>query len=252
MTKSILLLNFCLLINIAFAQNERSIARNGNKNYNNGLFSESEVDYRKSISRDKSFEEAQFNLSDALFKQERYDESINTLNSLISKTKDSSIKADSYYNLGNNFLQQQKIEEAVEAYKNCLRINPSDEEARYNLSKAISILDNQQQEKNNQDSESDQENNDQQESQDSGETDSPEDEEDKKDNDSQNQNNNSESSDNTEEQTENNSEQLSGEDLSKQEMERILDALEREEQKVQEDVKKMKAKSSSKKVEKDW
>ena len=54
------------------------------------------------------------------------------------------------------------------------------------------------------------------------------------------------------EQTENNSEQLSGEDLSKQEMERILDALEREEQKVQEDVKKMKAKSSNKKVEKDW
>ena len=45
---------------------------------------------------------------------------------------------------------------------------------------------------------------------------------------------------------------LSGEDLSKQEMERILDALEREEQKVQEDVKKMKAKSSNKKVEKDW
>ena len=79
-----------MLINIAFAQNERSIARSGNKNYNNGLFSESEVDYRKSISKDKLFEEAQFNLSDALFKQERYDESINVLNNLIKILEDSS------------------------------------------------------------------------------------------------------------------------------------------------------------------
>ena len=142
--RSILWLFF--LIHICFAQNERSIARDGNKNYAKGLFSDSEINYKKSLSKNKDFEEVQFNLADALFRQDRYDESINILNDLISDTKNTSLKSESYYNLGNNFLQKQELENAIDAYKNCLRLNPSDEEARYNLAKTISLM--QQQEEN--------------------------------------------------------------------------------------------------------
>ena len=235
MMRSILLLCISLILNnVSLSQSERDIARNGNKNYQKGLFAESEVNYRKSLSKNHLFEEAQFNLSDALFKQERYDESINILKNLINTTKDSDIKADSHYNLGNNYLQQQKLTEAIDAYKDCLRINPMDEEARYNLSKAMSILDNQEQKPEEQENDDNSEQNDNEEDQNSGETDSPENE----DNDSDSQNNNSESQNNSDQQKEEGDEQnLNNENLSKQEMERILDALEREEEKVQEEMK---------------
>ena len=181
---------FLILCHFSLSQNARDIARDGNKNYEKGLFTDSEVDYRKSLSKNKSFEEVQFNLSDALFKQERYDESINVLNNLINTTNDSDLKADSYYNLGNNYLQQQKFNEAIDSYKNCLRINSSDEEARYNLSKAMSILDNQQQQKENENNEDNSEQNEDQENQNSGETDSQEeDDQNKEDNSNSNKNN---------------------------------------------------------------
>ena len=251
MIRYILLFSSIIFCNVSFSQSARDIARDGNKNYEKGLFADSEVDYRKSLSENKLFEEAQFNLSDALFKQERYDESINVLNNLINTTQNKEIKADSYYNLGNNFLQQQKITEAIDSYKDCLRINPSDEEARYNLSKAMSILDNQQQQEDNK-NEDNSEKNEEEKDQNSGETDSPEKENEQKDNDSDSQNNNADSDDNNNEQEQSSQENLSNEDLSRQEMERILDALERQEEKVQEEIKKIKAKGSNKKVEKDW
>ena len=230
--KRILVLLMCFFMHFCFSQNERSMVRDGNKNYNKGLFSESEIDYRKSLSKKRGFEEAQFNLSDALFKQERYDESVDILNNLISTTSNQDLKSESYYNLGNNFLQQQNLEEAVESYKNCLRINPSDEQARYNLSKAMSLMQQQDQDE-------------QQQEQNSGETDSSDNEQD----DAQNEN-----SDQNKESDDNNRELPSDKDknFSKEEMERILDALEREEQKVQEEMQKKKQKSKQKILEKDW
>tara|TARA_B100001250_G_scaffold375352_1_gene362869 strand:+ start:8653 stop:9408 length:756 start_codon:yes stop_codon:yes gene_type:complete len=251
MIRYILLLSCLILYNVSFSQSSRDIARDGNKNYERGLFADSEVDYRKSLSENKLFEEAQFNLSDALFKQERYDESINLLTNLINTTQNTEIKADSYYNLGNNFLQQKKITEAIDSYKDCLRINPSDEEARYNLSKAMSILDNQEQQEDNE-NEDNSEQNEEEKDQNSGETDSPEEDDQEKDNDSDGQEKDNNSDDNNNEQEQSNQENLSNEDLSRQEMERILDALEREEEKVQEEIKKHKLKGGDQKVEKDW
>lgn len=242
-----ILLCFFFLIYFGFAQNERSMVRDGNKNYNKGLFSDSEINYRKSLSQKKGFEEAQFNLSDALFKQERYDESIELLNNLISETQNNSLKAESYYNLGNNLLQQQKLEEAIDAYKNSLRINPADEEARYNLSKAISLMQQQknQNEQEQDDNNQEQDDNQEEKDQNSGETDSEEEDE----NESKDKNNNS---DQESEQDESRSNDTQQGELSRDEIERILDALEREEQKTQEDVQKMQQTSKKKLLEKDW
>ena len=252
MNRYLLLLMLYFLFSISFAQKERDVARMGNKNYEKGLFSESEVAYKKALSKNAKFEQAQFNLSDALFKQERYDESISILNNLISNTEDAGIKSDSYYNLGNNFLQQQKLEEAAKSYKNCLRLNPSDEEARYNLAKTLSLLNKEQQQENNQSQEDNQEDNQEKQDQNSGETDSQEDENNQNDANPNNQGNEQGREGDENQENQNKESDLSGEDLSRQEMERILDALEREEQKVQEEMKKMKVKSKTRTIEKDW
>ena len=248
------------LMHVCFAQNERSIVRDGNKNYDKGLFSDSEINYRKSLSKNKGFEEAQFNLADALFKQDRYDESINVLNNLISETNNTNLKSEAYYNLGNNLLQKQQMENAVDAYKNCLRLNPSDEEARYNLSKVMSLMQQQEQNEEQQEqNEEQQEQNEEQENQNSGETsDQNQEEEDQSSGETSDQSddkNDSSSSNDSEEDQENKSKEpneSSSEELSREDIERILDALEREEQRVQSEMQKSKQNSKQKLLEKDW
>ncbi|HET6991741.1 MAG TPA: tetratricopeptide repeat protein, partial [Bacteroidia bacterium] len=44
------------------------------------------------------------------------------------------------HNLGNSMLQQQKYQESINAYKQALKLKPNDEETRYNLAYAQSKL----------------------------------------------------------------------------------------------------------------
>lgn len=53
-------------------------------------------------------------------------------------------KARLNHNLGNAYLQQKNYQKAIEAYKNSLRTNPSDEKTRYNLALAMQKQKNQQ------------------------------------------------------------------------------------------------------------
>jgi len=243
----------CFLFSIASAQNERGIARKANKYYLDSLFLDSEVLYRKSLSKNNEFSEAKFNLADALFKQDRYDESISLLKDVVNTTHDSLLKAESYYNMGNNFLKQQKIEEAIDSYKNSLLINPDDEEARYNLSKSMSLLN--QENKNNEDE--NQKDEDEKESQESGQTDGEE--QDEKDQSQQEkENNESSAGNNSNESSQDNQQEdaLDGQgekdELSKEDMKRILEALDREEKKVQEKMKKVNLSNKKQNSEKDW
>ena len=67
------------IVSPSVSQNERKMAREGNSSYDDGNFSDAEIYYRKSLSKVKEFDEVKFNLSDALFKQDRYDESNTTI-----------------------------------------------------------------------------------------------------------------------------------------------------------------------------
>lgn len=236
---------------VTYSQSERKYIRDGNKNFSDSSFVKSEINYKKSLEINPDYDAAIFNLSNSLQKQKRFDESEEYLKKIIGNSNDSSIISDSYYNLGNNMLQQQKINEAIDAYKNCLRINPEDEEARYNLTKSLSLLN---QNNNNSDESQDKNNDsdDKKENQDSGQTDG----DNKKENEEQNDADNK-SSDSDEKKSENDSEQSSQPSnekqntLSKDEIKRMLEALDREEKKVQDKMKKINA-SQPKKLEKDW
>ena len=46
-------------------------------------------------------------------------------------------KAKAWYNKGAVLSRQKKLEESIEAYKNTLRLDPNDKEARENLQKAL-------------------------------------------------------------------------------------------------------------------
>ena len=77
----------------------------------------------------------------------------------IGSTEDRALKSSAWHNLGNLSLQQSELSPAIQAYKQALRENPENEEARYNLAYAMRLA--QQQQDQNQDQQQDQDQQDQ-------------------------------------------------------------------------------------------
>lgn len=140
------------------AQNEKPLVREGNSQYKKGNFSEAELKYRKSLEKNKNSAEGSFNLGDALYKQKKYDEAAGAFHNLSSANKDKDLQAKTFYNLGNSYMQADKYEESANAYKQALRMNPKDEDARYNLAYALQKLRQQQQQQKDKDKKDDKKN----------------------------------------------------------------------------------------------
>lgn len=125
----------------AVAQKERGDIRSGNKNFEKGDFSSAEVDYKRALSKEQSSLPAYFNLGGAVYKQNRYEEAEKLYKSISEMPLDSVIRAQSIYNQGNAQISSrqaspQKLDEAIESYKQSLRLNPNDMDAKFNLAYA--------------------------------------------------------------------------------------------------------------------
>ena len=131
---------------LIYAQESQKLLRSGNKLYNNGKFKEAEIDYRKSFEKNKDYYKGMFNLGDALYKQNNYTESANVFK-LLSQNNDldKTVKSKAFHNLGNSLLQDKKYEESINAYKNALKLKPNDTDTKYNLAYAQKKLIQQQQ-----------------------------------------------------------------------------------------------------------
>jgi len=92
-----------------------------------------------------------FNKSTALAKQQNYDEALRYLEKTINNERtDKTLKSEAHYNMGNILVEQQKYSDAIEHYKNALKINPNHLNAKYNLTYALNMLQQQQQQQQNQ------------------------------------------------------------------------------------------------------
>ena len=130
---------FVILLNtvVVFAQHPNGKIRKGNTAYKDSSYSDAEQLYREALMKDQSSYEASFNMADAIYKQERYSEANSLFKALSEKTDDKIKKSESYHNLGNSLLKEQKLDEAIEAYKNALRNNPKDLDTKHNLAYAM-------------------------------------------------------------------------------------------------------------------
>lgn len=131
---------------------ERRDIRSGNKLYEKGDYTEAEVAYRRALEKNAESYEANFNLADALYKQKRYDEAAQMNAQLAADSAYMENAAAAYFNQGNALFQQRKLEKALEAYKNCMRLDPNDQQAKFNYAYTKKLLekDNQNQQQNNQ------------------------------------------------------------------------------------------------------
>ena len=145
----------------------------GNQAYKNGDFNKSSSNYEKSLSEDKKNLAAFYNSGNASYMSGDFESARESFNSFISKTNNIDDKSKAHYNIGNSFLTEYAkeakekgqapssdiLKNAVKEYQQSLRFNPNDKDARYNLSYAMKLLQNQEkQEQENKDQNKDQEN----------------------------------------------------------------------------------------------
>ncbi len=131
----------------ASGQTVRSHVASGNEAYGKAKYADAEADYIKALAKDTSSREAQFNLGNAYYKQQRSDEAQRMYSHRIAASKAPADKEMGYYNLGNTLFKSNKLEESIESYKRSLRLDPSDEDARYNYLLARDRLKKQQDQK---------------------------------------------------------------------------------------------------------
>ena len=227
----------------ALAQKENKYIRSGNDNYEEESFKDAEVDYMKALEKNPESVKSQYNLGGALYKQENFEDASKLYNNLASLENKNISKADSYYNLGNTLLKAQKFPESIEAYKNALRLDPGDMDAKYNMEYAKKMLKDQQEKEQNQDQNQDQDKKDE-EKKDQEKQDQEQQEQDQKD-----QQQDQQQQDQNQQQQQ---QQPQSQQISKQDAERMLEALKNDENKTLEKVKLQKGKGKGKKVEKDW
>lgn len=131
---------YILLILLVFAsvtqmqaQADRQFIRNGNKLYRQQNYAKAETEYRKALSKNARNTQAMYNLGCALMMQQKDSAAIVQLQNAGRSEQSPRRKAMAYHNIGVICQGHQMYGEAIEAYKESLRNNPSDNETRYNL-----------------------------------------------------------------------------------------------------------------------
>lgn len=131
---------YILLILLVFAsvtqmqaQADRQFIRNGNKLYRQQNYARAETEYRKALSKNARNTQAMYNLGCALMMQQKDSAAIVQLQNAGRSEQSPRRKAMAYHNIGVICQGHQMYGEAIEAYKESLRNNPSDNETRYNL-----------------------------------------------------------------------------------------------------------------------
>ena len=211
-----------------YAQSDNQLIRKGNKEFEQENYQDAEIYYRRALEENPNNSKALYNLANSLYRQGRFDESINILDGLSQMELEKINRSDVYHNLGNAQLGAQQIRESIDSYKNALKLDPGDHDTRYNLAYAMNLLDEMEQQQQNDpengEDEQDQEQEQEQPEQDEGGEQPPEQDE----------------------------QQPMPDQISQEDAERILDALNQMEQKIQEEIKREESEVPRVKPEREW
>jgi len=243
MIRGVLLCLFLIISANLNAQTDKKYIRKGNREYEKNSFSESEISYRKAIDKNKQSPDAVFNVGDALYKQDKFEEAGKQFVENISQTDDNLKKSSGYFNLGNSLLKANKLPESIEAYKNSLKLDPDRKEAKYNLSYAQDLLKKQKEQQKQQQ----QDKNKEDQNKDKNKQDQKKDQKDQKDNNKDKQND----KDKNQDQKQQKQQPQNGE-ISKEDAQRLLNSLANDEKNVQEKVKLAKANKAKVRTVKNW
>ncbi len=245
MQRTILCLTVLILSSSSvFAQKaERKHVREGNDLYKSEKFTESEIEYRKALEVNPRSIEGTYNLGNSLYRQKKFPEAAEQYQLLVGQSErlketpeGKQRLSEVYHNMGNIFMNGKDYAKSVEAYKESLRLNPKDDETRYNLALAQKLLNDQQNQDQSQDQSQDQQNQDKDEN---------------KDQQDQQQQQQQQQQDNKQNKTQ--EQEQPNEQMSQDNAQQMLDAFLQDEKDTQEKVKKAQQQQQQRrKTEKQW
>ena len=254
-------------------QSSTNLTWDANKALSEDDFIAAEVDYRNAISKSADNSAAPYNLGNAYYENETYNEAFGRFKEAGEASTSKADKHKAYHNMGNVFMKRKDYAKAVEAYKEALRNDPTDEETRYNLALAKELLkkeqDENKQDQDDKDKDKDQDENKDQDKKDEGDNEDKKDQgedgdkgdegdkdEEKKDDNKDGEGDNKSDQKKKPEQGEGENEQEQQQprpnQLSKQQVENLLRAMQNAEKKVQDKIDAKKVKGAKIKTEKDW
>lgn len=271
----------------AHAQNtdiaKKDLVREGNKLYKMAEYAASDSLFAAAAALDSTYSTALYNLGNSSYLGGNPGTAKAAWMKSLLNTADEKEKTDIFYNLAGIEMDGKNYGEAIKLYKDALRRDPTDEQARYNLALAQKLLKDQQQNQNNQNNQQNQQdqnnqdnkndnkdNKDNQDNQnDKNKDDNNKDNDDNKDNQNKDNNqNNNDNNDNKDKDKDNNNNGGNKDDKNNQngpsggntpqqqqlspDAQQMLRAIGREEQKTQDKVKGKKVQGAVKKAVKDW
>jgi tetratricopeptide (TPR) repeat protein len=126
-----------LISNVLLAQQQNQAIESGNNYYRQQHYDKAEEEYNRALSASPADKIAKFNLASTLIKQGKTGDANKLLFLLTMKENHVDLRSKAAYDQGVILTQQKKLEESIELYKETLRLNPDDQEARENLQKAL-------------------------------------------------------------------------------------------------------------------
>lgn len=240
------------------AQTLIPLTHQGNRLYELEDHPAAEEMYRKGLTLDSTDSRLLYNLGNAQYKQGLYPQAAEQYNKVLqSPYLSKKERAHAAHNLGNAYMQTQAYAEAVDAYKQALRQRPDDADTKYNLAYAQKLLQQQQQQQQQQQSNQNQDKQDRQNQQNQQ---NQQDQQQNQDKDQQNQQQGQQNQQDGQDQQEGQQprpDQRQGRESQedrrkKNDAEKILQALENQEKKTLDKVKKKEMPVRKKYTEKDW
>jgi Ca-activated chloride channel family protein len=205
----------------AQAQKADALIRSGNRYYKQKQIDQSQKEYEEAVRQAPDNPAANYNLGNAQFRKNNYEEASKSYDASVAHAQDNTSREKGYYNKGVAMSKQKKLQESIDSWKNALKLDASDQDARENLQKALMELKQQQQQQKDQ------------------KKDQKDKKEDKKKNDQQ------------QKQQQQQQPKPQPSRLNKQQVEQLLKALQQKENEVQEKMNQNKVKSLSQ-PDKDW
>lgn len=133
-----------------YAQEGRKEVAEGNRLYDEGRYGEAHERYVEALRRAPGTPLIRFNEGNALYRSQEYERALEAFQD-VATGESRDLNADAWYNLGNTFVRQQQLPQALEAYKQALRRDPGDVDAKHNLEVVLDLMDQQQDEQQQQD-----------------------------------------------------------------------------------------------------
>jgi tetratricopeptide (TPR) repeat protein len=248
--------------------------RDGNNKYLAGDYDGAKQRYDKIIAESEKLndkKEAIFNSGNALYRMKKFDDAESDYRKIAENDAlDPILRADAYYNIGNGYFTRAKdaqgeqkeslLKDAIKHYKESLKLNPNDLQAKQNLEFAKALLKQEEEKKqgNDKNDKQDKDKNDKNQNKDNKQDDknnqdkkNNKDKQDNQQNQNQQNQNNQENQNKPKDQKQNEEQGKQGEaQISKADAEKLLDALKQDEKQLLK--KYLMKKSNQSKYEKDW